>query len=60
MSDDKSNRGSPDRDRIDIGDPDEIRSWTASLGVSPEELQRAVRAVGTQASRVREYLGKPD
>ncbi len=59
MSDDKSNRGSPDRDRIDINDLDEIRNWTQSLGVSSEDLQRAVRAVGTQASRVREYLGKP-
>jgi len=59
MSDDKSNRGSPDRDRIDINDLVEIRNWTQSLGVSSEDLQRAVRAVGTQASRVREYLGKP-
>lgn len=60
MSDDKTNRGMPDRERIDINDPDEVRNWTRSLGVSPDELERAVRAVGAQASRVREYLGKPD
>ena len=58
MSDNKSNRGAPDRDRIDINDPDEVRNWTKSLGVSKEELQRAVEAAGTQADKVREFLGK--
>ena len=56
MSDNKSNRGSPDRDRIDINDPDEVRNWTQSLGVSKEELERAVRAAGPQADKVREHL----
>ena len=56
MSDDKSNRGSPDRDRIDMNDPDEVRNWTKSLGVSKEELQRAVQAAGNQADKVREFL----
>lgn len=58
MSDDKSARGSPDRDRIDIHDPDEVRNWTQSLGVSKEDLERAVRAAGDRADKVREYLGK--
>ena len=57
MSDDKSKRGSPDRDRIDMNDPDEVRNWTKSLGVSKEQLAEAVRAVGSQASKVREHLG---
>ena len=56
MSDDKSKRGSPDRDRIDMNDPDEVRNWTRSLGVSKEELQRAVQAAGNQADKVREFL----
>jgi hypothetical protein len=56
MSDDKANRGSPDRDRIDMNDPDEVRNWMESLGVSREELQRAVQAAGDRAERVREYL----
>ena len=56
MSDDKANRGSPDRNRIDMNDPNEVRSWTQSLGVTKEELQRAVQAAGTQADKVREYL----
>ena len=57
MSDDKGNRGSPDRDRIDMSDPDEVRNWTKSLGVSKEQLEEAVRAVGATASKVREHLG---
>ena len=56
MSDNKGNRGSPDRDRIDINDPDEVRNWTQSLGVTKEELQRAVQAAGDRAEKVREFL----
>ena len=58
MSDDKTKRGSPDRDRIDMNDEDEVRNWTKSLGVSKEELQRAVQAAGNQADKVREFLGR--
>lgn len=58
MSDDKHDRGSPDRDRIDMNDPDEVRNWTRSLGVSKEELNRAVQAVGDRADKVRSHLGK--
>ena len=56
MSDNKSNRGAPDRDRIDMHDEDEVRNWTKSLGVSKEELQQAVAAVGDRAEKVREHL----
>jgi len=58
MSDDKGKRGSPDRDRIDMNDEDEVRNWTKSLGISREELQRAVQAAGNQADKVREFLGR--
>ena len=58
MSDDKQDRGSPDRDRIDLNDPDEVRNWTESLGVSREQLEQAVRAVGDRADNVRSHLGK--
>ena len=57
MSDNKSNRGAPDRDRIDMSDEDEVLNWTKSLGVSKDELQRAVQAAGDRADKVREYLG---
>jgi hypothetical protein len=56
MSDDKQNRGNPDRQRIDVNDPKELNNWAKSLGVSTEEIEAAVRKVGSTADRVREYL----
>jgi hypothetical protein len=56
MSDDKANPGNPDRQRIDINDPNELRSWSKSMGVTPEELKSAVKQVGPVATKVREYL----
>ena len=56
MSDNKSNTGSPDRDRINMNEDYEVRDWSESLGVTREELQEAVNAVGNSADKVREYL----
>jgi hypothetical protein len=56
MADDKGKRGSPDSKRIDIEDVDEVRNWTKSLNVTPEELKVAVSKVGTSADKVREYF----
>jgi hypothetical protein len=58
MSDDKSQRGSPDNRRIDIHDPDEVRHWSKSFGVTRERLKEAVARVGTSAEKVRESLKK--
>jgi hypothetical protein len=58
MSDDKGKRGSPDNKLIDVNDPDEIRNWTKSFGVSAEQLKQAVKAVGTSADKVRAHLKK--
>ncbi|MEM1007363.1 MAG: DUF3606 domain-containing protein [Myxococcota bacterium] len=58
MPDDKTIREPHDKKRIDINDPKELRNWSDSLGVSQEELIRAVQAVGTSASAVRAYLSK--
>ena len=58
MADNKSNTGSPDRDRINMSEDYEVRDWSESLGVSRERLQEAVDAVGTSADKVREYLKK--
>lgn len=35
MSDDKSARHSPDNKRIDVNDPNEVRHWSKSIGVTP-------------------------
>jgi hypothetical protein len=53
MSDDKSARNSPDNKRIDIHDPNEVRHWSKSLGISAEKLKELVARVGTSAEKVR-------
>ncbi len=58
MTDDKTNIGSPDRDRVSLGEDYEIRNWTRSLGVSEAELREAVDAVGNSVDAVRAYLKK--
>jgi len=58
MADDKSNRGNPDRDRIDVNDPDELRNWSKSLNKTAEEIRDAVRVVGNSANKVREHFAK--
>jgi hypothetical protein len=56
MSDDKTKVGGQDRERINVHEDYELRDWSKSLGVTPEELKRAVAAVGDRAEKVREYL----
>jgi len=58
MSDDLKNRGRPDRIRINVHEEHEVRYWTQELGVSREELERAVKAIGVAAADVRMHLGK--
>ena len=56
MADNKTDTGSPDRDRINMSEDYEVRDWTTSLGVTRKRLQEAVNAVGPSADKVREYL----
>jgi hypothetical protein len=56
MSDNLQDRGGSDRNRIDVHQDYELRDWSKKFGVSPEQLKEAVKAVGTQADRVQEYL----
>jgi Protein of unknown function (DUF3606) len=56
MPDDRSRRGGPDRERIDIHDEHEVRNWAMLLKVTPEQLKAAVSKVGTSADQVRQYL----
>ena len=58
MSDDLNKRGQQDRSRINMHEKHEVRYWTEALGVTREELQRAVDQVGVSASAVREHLGR--
>ena len=58
MSDDLSKRNGGDRKRISLGEEHEVRYWTQKLGVSKEQLEHAVKQVGTSAEAVEDYLGK--
>lgn len=58
MADDRSNRGSPDRDRINMNEDYEVRDWAKKLGVSEDELRQAVQKVGDRADAVRQHLGR--
>jgi uncharacterized protein DUF3606 len=58
MTDDPRKRGMPDRSKISMTEAHEVRYWTRHLGVSKEELQRAVDKVGNSAATVRKQLGK--
>ena len=58
MADDKSKVGGQDRTRININEDYEVRDWCRALGVTEDELRRAVAAVGDQADKVRTHLGK--
>ena len=57
MTDNRSKRGQPDRNRINMSQRYEVRYWTKHLGISREELQRAIDKVGPSASAVRKQLG---
>jgi hypothetical protein len=56
MADNLQNRGAQDRARINVNEEWEVRHWTEALGVSKEELERAVQQVGPMAEAVREHL----
>ena len=58
MSDDKTNRGTQDRTRINVHEDYELRDWSKRIGVTPDELKKAVQQVGTSAVAVRKHLGE--
>jgi len=57
MPDDKSKRGSQDRNLISLTQEHEVRYWTKALGVSRERLEELVRQHGHSAAKIREALG---
>jgi 3-oxoacyl-[acyl-carrier-protein] synthase III len=49
-------KGYQDRSKINMHEPHEVQYWTKHLGVSKEELQKAVDKVGNSAAAVRKQL----
>ena len=58
MSDSLTKRDQRDRSKINMHEEHEVRYWIKQLGVSQEELQKAVDKVGNSAAAVRKQLGK--
>lgn len=58
MADNKQDAGAQDRARINVHEEYEVRHWTEALGVTREELEKAVSEVGVSANAVREHLKK--
>ena len=46
----------PDRGKINMSEDFEVKYWLKALGVSRDELQRAVDKVGNSAAAVRKEL----
>jgi hypothetical protein len=57
MSDNLQNRGQQDRSRINLHEKWEVQYWTKELGVTEEELAKAVEEAGSSsAEAVRQHL----
>jgi hypothetical protein len=56
MADDKTRRGSPDRERINTSEAYELRDWAKKFGVTEERIKTAVNEVGNSADAVRRWL----
>lgn len=56
MADNLEERGPADRTRINVHEEHELRYWTKALGVTREELIKAVQTVGVMAKDVRAHL----
>jgi predicted RNA-binding protein YlqC (UPF0109 family) len=50
-------RAQPDRSKINMHEPQELKSWAHALGVSQEELRKVIEKVGNSAAAVRKQLG---
>lgn len=58
MADNKTLRAPQDSSRIAMGEDYEVAYWTDKFGISRDQLQQAVDAVGNSASAVKAHLNK--
>ena len=57
MPDDLTRKGPEDPKKINVNQSWEIKYWTDKLGVSEQQLRKAVQAVGPLVADVKRYLG---
>jgi hypothetical protein len=58
MADDLKQTGKPDDQRINVEQDHELSYWSKELGVSREELRRAVEQAGPLVRDVRQHLSR--
>jgi len=58
MADNLKKTGPEDDSRVNVGQDHEVRYWCGKYGCTEAELREAVKAVGTSAAAVGEYLKK--
>lgn len=58
MADDLKQTGRQDDQRINLGQDHEVNYWAKELGVSREELRRAVEQAGPMVKNVRQHLNR--
>lgn len=56
MADNPNIRAPGDRQRINVNQDHEVRYWTQKLGVTADELRKAVGDVGPMADAVEQHL----
>jgi len=56
MTDDRADRGAQERSQISLKEDHEVRHWTRALGATKQQLEEAVRAVGSSVDKVQEHL----
>ena len=56
MSDDLKIVRPEDPSKINVNQPWEVDYWCKVLGCTPEQLRKAVKAVGTSVDAVKRYL----
>lgn len=56
MPDNKTSVGKADRDRISLTENYELQDWSKKFNVTPEELKKAVKEVGSNAKDVEQFL----
>ena len=54
-----SRRVPNDATRVDVAHEDEVHYWCMQFGCSPDDLRKAVSAVGQDVDAVRQHLSQP-
>ena len=58
MADDLKKTGRQDDERINVEQDHELAYWSDKLGVSREELRKAVQTAGPMVKNVQRHLGR--